>query len=53
MNQWANRRMKADISPMLSPSVHLITRRKKIRNALELLPTSESYVAATQAIYEI
>ncbi|HGT6869408.1 TPA: hypothetical protein ACM332_001681 [Escherichia coli] len=53
MNQWANRRMEADISPMLSPSVHLITRRKKIRNALESLPAWEPYVAATQAIYEI
>ncbi|MNJ22251.1 hypothetical protein D3C77_166190 [compost metagenome] len=53
LSQWADRRMEADIPPMLSPEVHLITRRKKIRTALEALPAWESYTEATRAIYEV
>ena len=35
--EWSIRRMQPDIQAMLSPQKHMITRRKKIREALEQL----------------
>lgn len=51
LNQWAVRRGEADIQPLLLPEVHMITRRKKIRSALEALPAWATYAAATKALY--
>ncbi|CQI89185.1 Methylase of polypeptide chain release factors [Yersinia rohdei] len=51
LNEWSARRRQADISSMLSPAVHMITRRAKIRTALELLPSWDLYEAVTREIY--
>jgi len=53
LNQWAIRRVDGDIFPLLSPEVHLITRRKKIRSALEALPAWGAYDVATRAVYHV
>lgn len=53
LSQWEARKIEADINPLLSPEVHMITRRKKIRAALEALPAWEAYAEATRAIYGI
>lgn len=51
LSQWADRRASMDLQPFLSAEKHLITRRKKIRVALEALPAWEGYVNAAVAIY--
>lgn len=53
LNQWAIRRMETDIPPLLSPAVHLITRRQKIRAALKGLPAWGAYADAARAIYGV
>jgi methylase of polypeptide subunit release factors len=50
--EWSVRRIQTDISPSLKPEAHMITRRKRIRLALESLPSWATYVAATRAVYE-
>lgn len=39
LSEWSARRMQPDIQAMLSPQKHMITRRTKIREALEQLPS--------------
>lgn len=51
--QWAARRLQADITPYLSSDKHMITRRKKIRTALESLPGWGGYAAAARAVYGV
>lgn len=51
LSQWAARRTEIDIAPFLFPEKHMITRRKKIRTALEALPTWRGYAEAAAAIY--
>lgn len=53
LSQWANRRTQPDIQPMLAPEKHMITRRTKIREALEGLPAWCAYVNACATIYGI
>jgi len=52
LGEWENRRDEADIQGCLTPEMHLITRRKKIRLALADLASWPDYEAATRAIYE-
>lgn len=49
--EWATRRMQADVLPMLSPQMHMITRRRKIRAVLEQLPSWGAYQAACAKLY--
>ncbi len=53
LSQWASRRSQADIQPHLAPEKHMITRRKKIREALEALPAWPTYEKATAALYGV
>lgn len=39
------------MQPFLQPEKHMITRRKKIREALEELPGWAAYEAAAAAVY--
>jgi hypothetical protein len=50
--QWTTRKKAADMQACLMPEQHMITRRKKIRQALETLPAWETYRTATAALYE-
>jgi hypothetical protein len=43
LSEWATRRTQPDMQPMLSPQKHMITRRTKIRAALEQLPGWDAY----------
>ena len=51
LGDWAARRTQIDIVPFLSPEKHMITRRKKVRAALEALSTWGEYAEAAAAIY--
>lgn len=51
--EWSRRRRKADVQSLLSPEKHMITRRKKIREALESLPAWEAYRRAAAAVYRV
>lgn len=51
LTEWSQRRVKPDIRPLLSPEKHMITRRKKIREALESLPAWTDYKKAAAAVY--
>lgn len=51
LSEWASRRTKSDIVPLLTPEMHMITRRKRIRAALESLPSWDIYEAATRDVY--
>lgn len=51
LSQWVTRRVSVDIQPFLSAEKHMITRRKKIRTALQALPAWEGYVKAAAAVY--
>ncbi|MET4614871.1 methylase of polypeptide subunit release factors [Stenotrophomonas sp. 2619] len=53
LSEWATRRTQPDIQPMLSPQKHMITRRKKIRAALEQLPSWDVYQAACAHLYGV
>lgn len=53
LSQWAPRKLQPDIQPLLNaPEKHLITRRTKMRAALEELPAWRVYEQATQALYD-
>ena len=52
LGEWGTRRDQPDMQACLTPEMHLITRRKKIRTALAELPSWPDYEAATRAIYE-
>jgi len=51
LDQWAVRRTEFDITPLLSPEMDMINRRKKIRSALGELPAWRAYAEATKAIF--
>ncbi|WP_430311125.1 hypothetical protein [Pseudomonas sp. PONIH3] len=51
LSQWNIRRAAIDMQPFLSPEKHMITRRKKIRLALETLPAWAAYVSTAAAVY--
>lgn len=53
LSEWGGRRTQPDMQPMLSPQQHMITRRKKIRLALEQLPSWGDYQAACANLYGI
>lgn len=53
LSQWATRKAQADIQAYLTPKKHMITRRKKIREALEALPAWGAYCTATASLYEV
>jgi methylase of polypeptide subunit release factors len=53
LSQWSTRRAQLDIQPMLAPEKHMITRRKKIREALEALPTWPAYAQVCAALYGV
>ncbi len=52
LHEWAMRRLDADITPLLAPEMHMITRRRKIRAALASLPSWGFYEEATRTVYE-
>ncbi|MGZ5198781.1 MAG: hypothetical protein ACXWC4_03340 [Telluria sp.] len=52
LGEWSSRRTEADIVPSLAPEANMITRRKRIRDALSALPSWSAYEAATRAVYE-
>lgn len=51
LSEWSQRRIEPDIQLLLSPEKHMITRRKKIREALESLPAWIDYKEAAAAVY--
>lgn len=51
LSEWSVRKMQSDIQQLLSPDKHMITRRKKIRAAIESLPGWSDYTMAVAAIY--
>ena len=51
LSAWSVRRMQSDIQQLLSPDKHMITRRKKIRAAIESLPGWTAYARAVAAVY--
>lgn len=53
LSEWATRRAQSDIQPMLSPQKHMITRRAKIRAALEQLPSWNAYQVACANLYGV
>lgn len=53
LSEWSVRRMQPDIQAMLSPQKHMITRRKKIREALEKLPSWLEYQKACSNLYGV
>jgi methylase of polypeptide subunit release factors len=53
LSQWNIRRTQPDMQPMLLPQKHMITRRTKIRAALEKLPGWEAYQAACATLYGV
>nr|WP_301144031.1 hypothetical protein [Citrobacter freundii] len=53
LSEWATRRTQPDMQPMLSPQKHMITRRKKIRAALEQLPGWDAYQEACARLYGV
>jgi methylase of polypeptide subunit release factors len=53
LSEWSTRRMQPDMQPMLSPQKHMITRRTKIREALEQLPSWLEYQKACSNLYGV
>jgi hypothetical protein len=53
LSEWATRRKQPDMQPMLSPQKHMITRRTKIRAALEQLPGWDAYQTACANLYGV
>ena len=53
LSEWATRRTQPDMQPMLSPQKHMITRRTKIRAALEQLPGWDAYQEACANLYGV
>jgi hypothetical protein len=53
LSQWSTRRTQLDIQPMLAPEKHMITRRTRIREALEALPAWPAYANACAALYGV
>jgi len=53
LSEWSTRRMQPDMQPMLSPQTHMITRRTRIRGALEQLSSWDAYQAACANIYGV
>lgn len=53
LSEWAARRTQPDMQPMLSPQKHMITRRTKIRAALEQLPGWDAYQEACANLYGV
>jgi len=53
LSEWSTRRMQPDIQLMLSPQKHMITRRTKIRKALEQLPSWDAYQIACASLYGV
>lgn len=53
LSEWATRRTQPDMQPMLSPQKHMITRRTKIRAALEQLPGWDAYQVACANLYGV
>lgn len=51
--QWGTVRIQPAAQAWLAPQTHMITRRKKIRQALVTLPSWASYVSATRALYGV
>ena len=52
--EWEQRKNQPDIQPLLnSPQKHLITRRKRMREALAGLNAWDAYDDATHALYGI
>lgn len=51
LKEWASRRIQTDIAPLLTPEMHMITRRKRIRAALESLSSWTVYETATRSVY--
>jgi hypothetical protein len=51
LSEWSTRRTQPDTQPMLSPQKHMITRRTKIRAALEQLPSLDAYQEACANFY--
>lgn len=51
--EWSVRRQKSDIQEFLTPEKHMITRRKKIRETLEGLPSWTAYKKAAADVYGI
>ena len=53
LSEWSARRKKSDIQQLLTPEKHMITRRKKIREALEHLPSWPDYEKVTADVYGV
>jgi methylase of polypeptide subunit release factors len=53
LSEWSKRRKQSDIQAWLAPDKHMITRRKKIREALESLPEWTAYRKASAAVYGV
>lgn len=54
LTEWATRKVLPDIQPLLNaPERHLITRRAKMRQALESLLTWGAYDTATSILYGV
>lgn len=51
--EWSSRRQKSDIQQFLTPEKHMITRRKKIRETLEILPSWAAYERATADVFGV
>ncbi|ULX24990.1 hypothetical protein IYN96_02690 [Xanthomonas oryzae pv. oryzicola] len=51
LRQWSVRKLERDIEPFLAPEKHLVTRRKKIRDALADLPAWNHYIDACANLY--
>lgn len=51
--EWSARRIKSDIQQLLTPEKHMITRRKKIREALQSLPSWPEYEKVTADVYGV
>lgn len=53
LSEWSERRKKSDIQQLLTPEKHMITRRKKIREALESLPSWPEYEKVAANVYGV
>lgn len=53
LQEWSTRRRESGIQQCLAPEMHMITRRRKIREALEQLPSWTEYKKATSELYGV
>lgn len=53
LSEWSMRRKKVGIQQALTPEMHMVTRRKKIRRALESMPCWTVYEKATTNVYGV